>query len=85
MTVRINYAMGRGDRAAVNKLFNAGVVFGLVSGLFAATVATLLAYVPSTLEMLVFPVTFSGCPLFGDPSAVAATTLHAEFGRRGPE
>ena len=41
MTVRINFAMGAGDKALTNRLFNAGILVGLASGTLAATVATL--------------------------------------------
>lgn len=76
MTVRINYAMGRGDRRAVQQLFNAGIALGLASGLVAAVVATLLALNRASLEALVYPVYPGGpsqdCPLVETAVDVAA-------------
>lgn len=55
MTVRINFAMGAGDRVLTNRLFNAGILIGLVSGTLAALVATFLAIDPDTFQALVYP------------------------------
>ena len=75
MTVRINYAMGRGDKASVTGLFNAGIVLGAISGLLAALVATVLALDSTTLGYLVYPVSpdgvSEGCSLIGSAPEVA--------------
>ena len=67
--VRVNYALGRGDKELTNQLVHAGIVGSLGTGLIAALIATIIGLIPPALEAVTNPgiendmELFPGCDL----------------------
>ena len=80
VTVRIGYALGAGRYAEANRLLNAGVVLGLLSGCAGGGAASLLASSDAALEAVVYPqgahdgLAYPNCSLLERPSGVVAQT-----------
>ena len=78
VTVRIGYALGAGRYREANRLLNAGVVLGLLSGCVGGAVATLLASSDSLLEAVVYPqgardaLAYPNCSLLERPQGIVA-------------
>mmetsp|Transcript_11282 Transcript_11282/g.23749 ORF Transcript_11282/g.23749 Transcript_11282/m.23749 type:complete len:702 (+) Transcript_11282:462-2567(+) len=55
VSVRVNYALRRGDKSLTDQLVHAGIAGSFLTGLLAAGVATILGVIPSVLRALTNP------------------------------
>lgn len=53
--VRVNYALGRKDKALTSQLVHVGISGSLMTGILAAVIATILSVIPPVLQALTSP------------------------------
>ena len=67
--IRVNYALGRGNKVLTNHLVHVGIVSSIITGAVAAVIGTLLGLVPQSLRAFTNPgaahdkILYPGCDL----------------------
>mmetsp|Transcript_18901 Transcript_18901/g.41182 ORF Transcript_18901/g.41182 Transcript_18901/m.41182 type:complete len:686 (+) Transcript_18901:333-2390(+) len=72
VSVRVNYALTRGDKALADQLVHAGIAGSFLTGLLAATIATILGVIPAVLRALTNPGFFNDMALYPGCDIISA-------------